>query len=1714
MTKPKNQKEMSEHASGLEPVEKSRYCESNNQNKEVTVNQRRSLEEIRVRFDSLAAVLWIAVFFFMQSLTAQPAQAQQEEAHKIQWHDHTFYTNRPLPRISAALRMDAYPDTVAEGFYFVQFTGPITADMKERVQSAGGELMNYVPNNTYIVRMSESERAAVEALPIIQYVGVYQPVMKLSRRLISMVEGLVLDTVTRPEKPPYRLKLQQFIRDGDTTLIPVDSARIVEPETLSLTVSVFRGENLSAMRQQVAAVGGTILQLKEGKRRSKLLVSIPRRNIRALSRINGIRRIEEFRIPKLRNDTSRDIVNVTPAWGAHGLRLKGRGQKIGICDTGIDSGKNDASMHDDFEGRIINIHSWPVQPYADVQNDGDDDGKADLESGHGTHVAGSALGNGTMSGETYAGSAPEAEFVFQAIEQWTEFTDGSEGYAISGIPSDLNGLFQQAYDDGVRIHSNSWGVDDGGAYGTTSHDLDEFIWEHPDLLVVVAAGNAGEDTDGDNVMEPSSVGSPSTAKNCLCVGGSENNRPSISIAYEHFFDPVFGPVRSPDWMADSPGGLVAFSSRGPTQDGRIKPDVVAPGTFIVSTRTQATPNTTYRADNMESGVGLWTADAPWAQVTTGAHSGVTSWHDSPSGNYGDDVSAALKWNTMDLTPGDKNKLLTFWFKSDLGTGDHLDLEIHLPILGGYVPLPLTDFFGPSVTAWHYVTVGLSGMWDLDETSPGDFAEVEFVFRLTSNGDGSTGDGVYIDDVFVIDVNAAGWGLVAEHGFADPGSVVDQYYMTMGGTSMATPLTTGAAAIVRQYYTDVVGLDYVSAALLRATLMNGARDLSPGQYASAGISEMAARPDNNQGWGRVDLMNSIFPSPPAVIEHVDQLAGLSTGNNETYSLKIIESSVPITVTMVYHDYPGAGLVNDLDLSVLSPDGLTTYYPNKLGGPDNTNNVEQIVVGSPVAGTYTITVHGTSVPEGPQPYALVTSAGGTIEERPPVDIMLVLDISGSMQSSACPSGCDSKLDVLKDAVEIFTAVWEVITESDDRMGVTYFRTDVSEFTVGSDVLVPVVGNTSEIIADVQSQTTNWSNMTAMGAGIQNGVNLLDETEPTRPKNIILFTDGMQNVNPMVRKIDDSPPPDAFHLVIDNDPTRSTSSNIPPTSPPTVLGGGLDVRISTIAVGATDPYLERLDEIAGQTDGLRWFTTAPDDDLRRFFVEDLVDVLKEHSPQLLAYRYGTLGNSPANEEFLVNANVRKIVFKVSWKRGDRMSFRVFKDTTEVTELGTWVSGQFYGIFALELPFSGGGKDIVAAGNWRVQISGRPAAGYEIAAITEEPLLEYEMALGDRDYRVGDPIELSVRLTYGGHPVVDASKVTALVLKPKLGIGTLMSVNRMPSAPASFQIESSATASQKKFELLLMDGAKWQSIQPTGQTVTLANNGDGSYSAAYTNTNVPGNYTVVFDIEGQRSDIGEYRRTESMSTLIQFGAAVLDKSKLLATELAKTADIRNLELYVRPRDRFDNYLGPDYGDQIWVGISDGSVSGDTRDGIDGSYTVPLRVPVGADPVITVSVLGRSLYEGPLSGIIVGDRRWSASLHAGAAAPAGTFANDYDPSYSVAIDFDYHFTPQLSAVFLVGYNHFKSGAPLVDDTYWLNVSANLKYELPLFPIRPYINGGPGIYIPETGSRKFGFNAGLGRDVTLTPNWTAEFGADYHHIFMNGGEIQFVVGHAGLIFRF
>lgn len=129
--------------------------------------------------------------------------------------------------------------------------------------------------------------------------------------------------------------------------------------------------------------------------------------------------------------------------------------------------------------------------------------------------------------------------------------------------------------------------------------------------------------------------------------------------------------------------------------------------------------------------------------------------------------------------------------------------------------------------------------------------------------------------------------------------------------------------------------------------------------------------------------------------------------------------------------------------------------------------------------------------------------------PVDMALVLDVSGSMGSSA-DGGPESRLDVLKDAVEMFIQTWRAFTVPEDRMGLVYFESDVdTAFLSGGEIATRFCPNHAELLADVQAATTG--NLTALGGGLLTADRSF-QAGP-QPKVSIIVTDGMQNRSPMV-------------------------------------------------------------------------------------------------------------------------------------------------------------------------------------------------------------------------------------------------------------------------------------------------------------------------------------------------------------------------------------------------------------------------------------------------------------------------------------------------------------------------------------------------------------------------------------------------------------------------
>lgn len=354
-----------------------------------------------------------------------------------------------------------------------------------------------------------------------------------------------------------------------------------------------------ADREQVTAALAAMATPVLARSRYKLRIASGQ-PLAELRRLRGVKLADRARTPILAGTELASAVGLPDASFADiPDGLDGAGEIVAVADTGLDRGDPTGAMHPDFDGRVRALLSWPLNPSWDdhVLNPGADDGGADLASGHGTHVAGLIVGDGRRSGGRHRGLASGAQLVFQAIEQYAEVrpehrTEIPSGWYLSGRPLDLRDLFEQARALGARIHVNAWGDPADGRYTDDCFETDLFCRQHPDALVLFAAGNAGRAGRDGTRLEPASLYAPAAAKNAVAVGATEG--PVVGIGYRgtwRGFDPdgrrFPTPALAERPVSGRPERIALFSSTGPTRDGRIKPDLCAPGTNLVGPKSQA-----------------------------------------------------------------------------------------------------------------------------------------------------------------------------------------------------------------------------------------------------------------------------------------------------------------------------------------------------------------------------------------------------------------------------------------------------------------------------------------------------------------------------------------------------------------------------------------------------------------------------------------------------------------------------------------------------------------------------------------------------------------------------------------------------------------------------------------------------------------------------------------------------------------------------------------------------------------------------------------------------------------------------------------------------------------------------------------------------------------------------------------------------------------------
>ncbi|MEW6305193.1 MAG: putative Ig domain-containing protein [Verrucomicrobiota bacterium] len=817
------------------------------------------------------------------------------------------------------------------GSYIVQARGQIDRAFRAQLQTVNALEISYVPNNALLMKMSAAAARTVAGLSRVRVVIPYEPYYKLEMGLLEMA------VEKRPLPVNRMLRLTVFPGEAQSVLAPL--------EQMDMQIL---GEDRSPFGPQY-------------------IVSPGRGTLAALAALPQIQGIEPYN----QRVALTDLMRVRLGVATNSVTLNNyqglTGSNVWVTVNDVEGVDPD---HPDLTNRVF--HHTLTAP-------------TDF-SGHPTHVAGIIAGGGTngppgntvpgsTNGANFRGMAPQAMIFSQNINTLSD--------AAMAEDAALTNLFVLSQTNRIPVANNSWGYEtfayDSAAaiFDGATRDAVPGLSGAQQMIFVFAAGNSGFGSGNGQGGVRDSIDSPGTMKNGITVGAFEQARDITNDVIT-----LLGCTlrTNADYLplTDSSNEVVSFSSRGPVgyelegQYGRFKPDLVAPGTFVVGPVSST-----------------WNSNAYYNPTTV--------------------VDVVRLTNVISFA-GETNAFLPIFVPNNA-----LSLTIELRANSASPsPMPIMEIY-TNITS----QPASGGAANLAGTN---------LIVITNFGTNCSGDNWFYEIVNTnaIDVNYNLIATLATTNYplttlSNLNSQIGPLYRFESGTSMAAPAVSGLLALMQEYL-ERLGFTNYSPALLKALLINGALPLDQNYSLDTKASV------NHQGWGRPYLPTTI----PEVwetlgtnqqnlwpVQFVDQnpTNALATGQSHVYTIGVQTNSTDyqLRVTLVWTDPPGnpavgKKLVNDLDLIVTNlttgevyygndfPSGGSFTQPNMIvdvtggGNPpqiisatatnDSVNNVENVYLPGNLGTNLAITVRGRAVNVNAltghtndvvQDYALVVASG---------------------------------------------------------------------------------------------------------------------------------------------------------------------------------------------------------------------------------------------------------------------------------------------------------------------------------------------------------------------------------------------------------------------------------------------------------------------------------------------------------------------------------------------------------------------------------------------------------------------------------------------------------------------------------------------------------------------------------------------------------------------
>lgn len=498
-----------------------------------------------------------------RTLASAPAGVQvEDDADVLQFAAHPFDTQHDTLVAPPPFSLHA---PFGPGLQIIQFVGPLKQAWLDTLASKGIKPVQYVASNGYIVWADSGAQQQLATLRAqsswLQYAAPYYGFLKvdphLSTRLAHNDPTEEVDIV-----------VQVYRHDGaDATHRFVESKGVVPPNQLAPVGS-----------------GATAYTWTPILAFENLRLRVHVSDIAAIAERTDVTSVGEYVAPQ-KFDEKQDIIlsgdfAPGPATPSYLQFLIGHGFSqvaadypiVDVTDSPIDEGGTGVTVLNTAD-RMLRVGGDPAQPsridYFKNCSAAPDNAVGGFD-GHGS-LNGSIIGDFDQR-TGYPFQDDDGQHLGLGVNPFGRV--GSTAIFIPIFNTDRCGGTDQGvilanWQSGAKISSNSWGAPIGSLYDGSAQAYDAGVRDadpgtngNQELIYIFAAGNQGPSEN--------TIGSPGTGKNVITVGATENLRPFPTPP-----DNICGPD-----PADDPHSVVAFSSRGPAQGQRVKPDVVAPGTHI------------------------------------------------------------------------------------------------------------------------------------------------------------------------------------------------------------------------------------------------------------------------------------------------------------------------------------------------------------------------------------------------------------------------------------------------------------------------------------------------------------------------------------------------------------------------------------------------------------------------------------------------------------------------------------------------------------------------------------------------------------------------------------------------------------------------------------------------------------------------------------------------------------------------------------------------------------------------------------------------------------------------------------------------------------------------------------------------------------------------------------------------------------------------------